>query len=193
MIFRTLLNIVQVFLQLLTGDWEGAGQTLQAIVRDWWRTLSSIFGEDDRRDRGVVAIRRFGAAWAAPLSTVSGPGCARRGAACRFVSRTGCRSGATCCLSEPKNYASPFRGLAKAGAHCAPGAHGHRGRRGVEAAGSAGCRRSTAPCRICGWRRRRAGAPIAITINIAGVPDAPAAGRASRDGVLAGLRAAGYR
>jgi phage-related protein len=33
--FRTILNIVQVALQLLTGDFEGAGQTLQSILNDW--------------------------------------------------------------------------------------------------------------------------------------------------------------
>jgi hypothetical protein len=33
--FRTILNIVQVALQLLTGDFQGAGQTLQSILNDW--------------------------------------------------------------------------------------------------------------------------------------------------------------
>lgn len=45
LVFRTLLNVVQVFLQLLTGDWEGAGETLQSIVRDLQVSLTRIFSQ----------------------------------------------------------------------------------------------------------------------------------------------------
>jgi len=45
MIFRTLLNVAEVFLQVLTGDFEGAGQTLQNIVQDWKSTLTRIFSD----------------------------------------------------------------------------------------------------------------------------------------------------
>jgi hypothetical protein len=38
-----------------------------------------------------------------------------------------------------------------------------------------------------------AGAPISITLNISGASDAQGASLAARDGVLAGLRAAGLR
>lgn len=37
--FRTILDIVQAILQLLSGDFEGAGKTLQGVVNRWWDLL----------------------------------------------------------------------------------------------------------------------------------------------------------
>lgn len=37
--FQTILDIVTVALQLLTGDFEGAGRTLQGIVSRWWNFI----------------------------------------------------------------------------------------------------------------------------------------------------------
>lgn len=38
-----LLQTVKLFLQILTGDWEGAGQTLQSIIRTLWDGIKEIF------------------------------------------------------------------------------------------------------------------------------------------------------
>lgn len=194
MIFRTLLNIVQVFLQLLTGDWEGAGQTLQAIVRDWWRTLSSIFGE---MIDGIVALWQSVDWGGIGRAVVDGIWAGLRAAWGGLQDWFGDRLQEwrnMLPFSEPKDPTSPLRGLAKAGAAIV-----HQVRMGIEGAGEwklPDLRLPQVDSAMPDLRMAQAqgaGAPIAITINIAGVPDAPAAGRASRDGVLAGLRAAGYR
>jgi len=40
---KTLLDLVTVALQLLTGDWEGAGETLEGIVSRWWLFIREAF------------------------------------------------------------------------------------------------------------------------------------------------------
>lgn len=45
MMFRTLLNVAEVFLQVLTGDFEGAGRTMQAIIQDWKTTITAVFSD----------------------------------------------------------------------------------------------------------------------------------------------------
>ena len=85
-------------------------------------------------------------------------------------------------FSEPKDPSSPLRGLAKAGEAIVD-----QVRSGIERAAAWSLPDLRMP------QAEAAGAQISITINISGMEDAPAAGRASKDGVLAGLRAAGWR
>lgn len=182
MIFRTLMSIVQVFLQVLTGDWEGAGTTLHGIVRDWWTTLRRIFSE---MIASIVALWRSVDWGGIGRSIVDGIWAGLRaawdGLQTWFADRLQDWRNMLP-FSEPKDPSSPLRGLAKAGEAIVD-----QVRSGIERAAAWSLPDLRMP------QAGGGGSPITITINIAGVQDAPAAGRASRDGVLAGLRAAGYR
>ena len=182
MIFRTLLNIVQVFLQVLTGDWEGAGKTLQGIVRDWWTTLRRIFSE---MIDGIVKLWQsvdWGGIGRAIVDGIwAGLRAAWGGLQSWFADRLQ-EWRNMLPFSEPKDPSSPLRGLAKAGEAIVD-----QVRSGIERAAAWSLPDLRMP------QAEGAGAPISITINISGMEDAPAAGRASKDGVLAGLRAAGWR
>lgn len=184
LIFRTLLNIVQVFLQVLTGDWEGAGQTLQGIVRDWWTTLRRIFSD---MIASIVELWRsvnWGGIGRAIVDGIwSGLQSAWGGLQSWFQDRL--RDWRNMLpFSEPKDPASPLRGLSKAGKAIVD-----QVRSGIERAADWALPDLRMP-QVAG---AGAGAPISITINISGVADAEGAGRASRDGVLAALRAKGLR
>ena len=79
---KTLLDVITVALQLLTGDFEGAGETLQGILDRWYDFFH------DAIMAIVNGIRNWfqsidWAAVGAPLWMVSGAGCRRRGAICR--------------------------------------------------------------------------------------------------------------
>lgn len=184
LVFRTLLNIVQMFLQVLTGDWEGAGQTLQGIVRDWWTTLRHIFSE---MIASIVALFRsvdWGGVGRAIVDGIwSGLRAAWGGLQSWFSDRLQ-EWRNMLPFSEPKDPSSPLRGLADAGEAIVD-----QVRSGIERAADL----SLPDLRMPQVAGSTAGAPISITINISGVHDAPAAGLASKDGVLAALRAAGYR
>jgi phage-related protein len=41
---RTIMDTVQFWLQVFTGDWEGAGETLKGIVERWWGAIQTLFG-----------------------------------------------------------------------------------------------------------------------------------------------------
>lgn len=183
LIFRTLLNIVQVFLQVLTGDWEGAGQTLQGIVRDWWTTLRRIFSD---MIASIVELWRsvnWGGIGRAIVDGIwSGLQSAWGGLQSWFQDRL--RDWRNMLpFSEPKDPSSPLRGLAKAGEAIVD-----QVRSGIERAAG-----WTVPGLNLPQTAGAMAAPMNITINISGVADAQGAGRASRDGVLAALRAKGLR
>lgn len=192
LVFRTILNIVQVGLQVLTGDFEGAGQTLQAIVRDLWTSLSRIFGQmiDAIVDmwssidwggigRAIIEGIANGlsnaagwlrdAAWDAAMAALEA---ARNALGIHSPSAVAARE-----IGQP--FAEGIGvGMRESMAALAGDVNaGLRGLvSGVQAPALAG-----------------AGAPISITINVSGASDAQGVGLASRDGVLAGLRAAGLR
>lgn len=87
-------------------------------------------------------------------------------------------------FSEPKDPSSPLRGLAKAGEAIVD-----QVRTGIDRAADW----SLPDLRMPQAVGAGGSAPMTITINISGVADAEGAGRASRDGVLAALRAKGVR
>lgn len=183
LVFRTLLNIVQVFLQVLTGDWEGAGQTLQAIVRDWWTTLRQIFSD---MIAGIIELWRSVDWGGIGRAIVDGIWSGLRSAWGGLQSWFGDRLQEwrnMLPFSEPKDPSSPLRGLAKAGEAIVD-----QVRSGIERAAD-----WTVPGLGLPQMATAAAAPMTITINISGVADAEGAGRASRDGVLAALRAKGLR
>lgn len=183
LVFRTLLNIVQVFLQVLTGDWEGAGQTLQAIVRDWWTTLRQIFSD---MIAGIIELWRsvdWGGIGRAIVDGIWG-GLRSAWGGLQSWFRDRLQEWRNMLpFSEPKDPSSPLRGLAKAGEAIVD-----QVRSGIERAAD-----WTVPGLGLPQMATAAAAPMTITINISGVADAEGAGRASRDGVLAALRAKGMR
>lgn len=192
LVFRTILNIVQVGLQVLTGDFEGAGQTLQAIVRDLWTSLSRIFSQmiDAIVDmwssidwggigramiEGIADGLRNAAGWlrdAAWDAAMAALDAARNALGIHSPSAVAAHE-----IGQP--FAEGIGvGMRESMAALAGDVNaGLRGLvSGVQAPAMAG-----------------AGAPISITLNISGASDAQGASLAARDGVLAGLRAAGLR
>lgn len=70
---RTILDIVTVALQLLTGDWQGAGDTMRGIVSRWWEFFRDAF-EAIRRaitsiDWGGVGRAMIDAIWQGTQNT----------------------------------------------------------------------------------------------------------------------------
>lgn len=186
MVFRTLLNVVQVFLQVLTGDWEGAGQTLQNIVRDLWTTLTGIFGDMLNAIRDLwLGIDWGGIGWAVINGIRDGISSAWGGLQSWFEGKLqGLRNMLP--FSEPRDPSSPLRGLSQSGEAIV-----NMVRDGMERAGAWTLPALQMPG---GGLGAAAGAgPVSVTINISGAGDATGVGLAARDGVLAGLRAAGVR
>ena len=182
LVFRTLLNIVQVFLQVLTGDWEGAGQTLQAIVRDLWTTLTGIFGDMLNAIRELWMGIDWGAIGMAVINGIrDGISAAWGGLEQWFRNKLNDLRNMLP-FSEPKDPSSPLRGLGRSGEAIVDMV-----RDGMERAGA-----WTLPgLQMPGGVGAAASAPVSITINVNGGGDATGVGLASRDGVLAALRAAG--
>jgi hypothetical protein len=192
LMFRTILNIVQVGLQLLTGDFEGAGQTLQAIVRDLWTTLSQIFsqmldaivqmwrsidwgGIGRAMVEGIASGIRNAAGWlrdAAWDAAMSALEAARNALGIHSPSAVAARQ-----IGQP--FAEGI-GVGMRESMAALAGDVNAGLRGL----MGGVAMPTAA---------GAGATISITINIGGAQDANSIGLASRDGVLSALRAAGLR
>lgn len=209
--FRTLLDLASAALQLLTGDFEGAGETLRGIVTRWSTTLRSIFGE---MIDGILALWRA-VDWAGIGRAIvdgiwAGLRAAWGGLQSWFADRLQ-EWRNMLPFSEPKDPASPLRGLAKAGTAIV-----QQVRTGIERAGGWTLPDMELPSgativqqvhtgieRAGGWALpglQPAGAAVApgpvsitITINNYGVSDGAGVGRASRDGVLEALRSAGWR
>lgn len=185
LVFRTLLNVVQVFLQVLTGDWEGAGQTLQSIVRDLWTTLTGIFGDMLNAIRDLWLGIDWGGIGMAVINGIrDGISSAWGGLQSWFEDKLqGLRNMLP--FSEPRDPSSPLRGLSQSGEAIV-----NMVRDGMERAGA-----WTLPnLQMPGGMASAAGAgAVSVTINVNGATDATGVGLAARDGVLAGLRAAGVR
>lgn len=185
LMFRTLLNIVEVFLQLLTGDWEGAGQTLQNILRDWQTTLTNIFRQMIAAIVDLwTSIDWGGIGWAIIDGIRDGISAAWGGLESWFRNKLADLRNMLP-FSEPKDPSSPLRNLAASGEAIV-----EQVRLGMERAGDWSLPALNAAGAAAGAARS---GTVNITINIGGGADAPGVGLASRDGVLAGLRAAGLR
>lgn len=191
---KTLLDLVTVALQLLTGDWEGAGETLEGIVSRWWYFVADAFDAiwDAILDwynsidwlqlgRDIIAGIANGIAGAAGLV---------------YDALTGAVGGSIDNLKSWLGIASPSQRAAdEIGAPTAEGiAAGFRSSlealqldmAGGLAALMGGMAPATGPALATGGA-------VSVTINNYGVGDANSAGRASRDGVLDALRSAGWR
>lgn len=179
-IMRSILDIVTVALQLLTGDWEGAGETLRGIVSRWWEFFRDAF---NAIRRAITSIDWGGIGRAVVDGIWDGMEASWGGLQSWFDDRLqGMRDMLP--FSEPKDANSPLRGLAASGEAIVD-----QIRSGIERAGA------LVPPAL-GMQPQAvaagAGAPISITLNITG-GDAAGIGISARDGVLAGLRAAGVR
>jgi len=191
---KTLLDLVTVALQVLTGDWEGAGKTLEGIVSRWWEFVADAFDAiwDAILDwynsidwlqlgRDIIAGIADGIVAAAGLV---------------FDALTGAVGGSIDTLKDWLGIASPSQRAAdEIGAPTAEGiAAGFRS--SLEAlqvdmaGGLAALMGGLAPAAAGG---AVAGAPMTITINNYGMANGAEAGRASRDGVLDALRSVGWR
>lgn len=177
---QAIFDIVTVVLQLLTGDWEGAGNTLQGILQRWQEFFRSAFDAIVRTIQNID----WGGVGRAILDTLwAGMRAAWDSGVDWFRDRLSDLRNMLP-FSEPKDPASPLRGLTRSGEAIV----------GMIQDGINSASAWTIPAlnlpEVAG---AGAGAPISITINISGAGDPAGVGLASRDGVLAGLRAAGLR
>lgn len=190
--FRTILNIVQAILQLLTGDFKGAGDTLKGILNDWrsffeviikgivngvrtWFTSIDWAGVGRSILEGIANGLRAGGGYIAEVALD-----AAERAKQSFLNLWGIHSPSTVAADE---IGVPFaqgigvgirQGLSAITSDVNSGLQGLMGGIQTPAATGAG------------------GGIINITINVGG-GDATAVGGAARDGTLAALRAAGLR
>jgi phage-related minor tail protein len=190
-VMRTIGDIVTLALQLLTGDWEGAGQTLENIVQRLWDTIVTIFSNQLDSIRTLFGVIDWQAAGQAIVDGV------RDGINNAWDSLIDWFNGKLQELrnmlpfSEPRDSSSPLRGLGKAGQ-----ATVEMYQDGMDQA-FAGLNAS-----MSGGLAGMVGAPMLaaagnsstnITINITGSDDAQTIGRAAENGVLSALRRAGVR
>lgn len=188
--FRTILNIVQAVLQLLTGDFEGAGNTLKSILNDWRSFFEMII-------KGIVnGVRTWFQSidWASVgRGILDGIANGIRSGAGRIADAA--RDAAEDAFEAAKNFLgihSPSQLAAdEIGQPFAEGIG--QGIRNTLADMSAGV--NTGLQGLMGGIQQptaTAAGAISITINISGT-DAAGAGVAARDGVLSALRSAGLR
>lgn len=188
LMFRTLLNIVEVFLQVLTGDWEGAGQTLQSIVRDWQSTLTQIFRELVQAIVDVWNSIDWGGLGRAMIEGIAS---GISGAAGWLADQA--QQAAWGALDAAKNalgIRSPSRVAAEEIGQPFVEGIGEGMRRAMDGL-TAGVTTLAGGLVGAAGAGATAGAPVYVTQNFYGPVDGPTVRQASRDGVLAALRAAG--
>ena len=188
--FRTILNIVQAVLQLLTGDFKGAGETLKSILNDWRIFFETII-------KGIVNGIRT---WFTSIDWGQVGRDILNGIA------NGIRAGAGAITDAARQAAQSALDGAKnlLGIHSPSSVAAQEvGQPFAEGIG-AGIRSSLADMALgvnTGLQGLMAGittptaaaaGAINITINVSGT-DAGGAGIAARDGVLSALRSAGLR
>lgn len=179
---QTIFDIVTLALQLLTGDWEGAGNTLQGILSRWQEFFRSAFEAIVRTIQNID----WGGVGRAIIDTLwAGMRAAWDSGADWFEDRLRDLRNMLP-FSEPRDPASPLRGLTRSGEAIV----------GMIQDGINSASAWTIPAlnlpQMAG-AGAGAGAPISVTINVNGGGDATGVGLAARDGVLAALRAAGVR
>lgn len=188
---RNIGDIITLVLQILTGDWQGAGQTLENIVRRIWDTITLIFRTQLDSIRTLFGMIDWQAAGRAIVDGVK-DGISNAWARLEgwFRERLQ-RLRDMLPFSEPRDGASPLRNLGRAGK-----ATVEMYQDGMEQA-LAGLNAT-----MSGGLAGMVGTPVMaaaggnstnITINISGNGDPQAVGRAAENGVLSALRRAGVR
>lgn len=181
---RTILDLVQVVLQLLTGDFEGAGETLKGIVARWYDffrdgIMAIVNGIRDwfqSVDWGAVGQAIVDGIWAGMAASWDGM-------QDWFWGRLDAMRNMLP-FSEPKDPASPLRGLRESGAAIV-----EMLQQGIADAGQLG----VPALNLAGATAGATGGPVNITINNYGVGDARGVGQASEGSVLSALRSMGWR
>ena len=188
---RNIGDIITLVLQILTGDWEGAGQTLENIVRRIWDTITFIFRTQLDTIQTLFNAIDWQAAGRAIVDGVKDGISNAWGSLRDWFNDKLQELRDMLPFSEPRDSSSPLRGLGKAGK-----ATVEMYQDGMEQA-FAGLNAS-----MSGGLTGMVGAPMLatagssstnITINITGGGDPQAVGRAAENGVLSALRRAGVR
>jgi len=188
--FRTILNIVQAVLQLLTGDFEGAGNTLKGILNDWRLFFESIIKTI------VNGIRTWFTSidWAqVGRDILNGIANGIRAGAGAITDAA--RSAAQSALDAAKNLLGIHSPSAVAAEEVGqPFAEGIGAGIRASLADMAGGVNTGLQGLMGGIQQPAAAAAggISITINVSG-GDSAGVGTAARDGVLSALRSAGLR
>jgi len=188
--FRTILNIVQAVLQLLTGDFEGAGNTLKGILNDWRLFFESIIKTI------VNGIRTWFTSidWAqVGRDILNGIANGIRAGAGAITDAA--RSAAQSALDAAKNLLGIHSPSAVAAEEVGqPFAEGIGAGIRASLADMAGGGNTGLQGLMGGIQQPAAAAAggISITINVSG-GDSAGVGTAARDGVLSALRSAGLR
>lgn len=194
LMMRTVLNTIQIGLQILTGDWEGAGQTLQGIIQDWKSTITRLFTEIVN---GIVNIWRSIDWGGIGRAIIEGIGTGLRNAGGWLADQA--RNAAQSALDAAKGLlgiSSPSKVAAdEIGEPFAEGiGEGMRNAmRGVTAQMDAVLSGMVGALEPAGSAAMGGGAPISITLSqyFQGNASPSEVRIASSDGVLAGLRSAG--
>jgi hypothetical protein len=195
---KTILDIVQLALQVLTGDWEGAGETLKGIVDRWylfvsdafdaiWNTISRWFAQLDLAQLGRNLIQGIADGIVGAAGLV-------------YDALTDAVGGSLDAMKSWLGIASPSKRAAdEIGAPTAEGvAMGFRSSLEALTADLAGGLEGLfgglqpAPA-FAGATAGAPSGPLNITINNYGVGDARGVNQASEGGVLSALRSAGWR
>lgn len=181
---RTLLDIITVALQLLTGDFEGAGETLQGILERWYDFFHDAILAIVNGVRDWFASIDWAAVGRAMVDGIwRGMQAAWSGLENWFWDRLD-ELRDMLPFSEPKDPDSPLRGLRESGAAIV-----EMLQTGIAEAGQL-----LAPSLdLRGAAAGGGGGALSVTINVYGAGDAAGAGRAARDGVLDALRSVGWR
>lgn len=197
-VLKTVLDLVTLVLQLLNGEWDKAGATLQEIVTRLWETIKIIFSASLEALMGLV----FGFDWASIGTNIMGG------------IRDGINSGASWiydatlgAVQDAYNSATSWLGInspskkAEEGIGMpfvqgiAKGIAGNVGKLTVDV--NAGLRNVmdgvAIPAGAFGApvAAGAGGASVVINQHFSGAVDAETMRRASRDGLLSGLRAVG--
>ena len=187
---RNIGDIITLALQLLTGDWEGAGQTLEAIVRRIWDTITFIFRTQLDTIRTQFNMIDWQAAGQAIVDGVkTGISNAWSGLRDWFTGRLQAMRDMLP-FSEPRDSTSPLRNLGRAGQATVEMYQDgmERAFAGLNASMSGG---------LAGMMQPATAPAVStnnnIVVNISGIADIDGVKTASREGVLAALRARGIR
>lgn len=179
---KTLLDLVTVALQLLTGDFEGAGETLKGILERWYDFFHDIITSivDGVRD-WFASVDWVGLGRSIIVDIADGI----RGAAgflwdAALEAAQGAYDGAMNWLTGGGGDGSRS---GRAGGFDLGGFDAAVGRLAPSTGSGAGV----------GALAAGFGGPLTVTINVYGASDARAVGGAARDGLLDALRSAGWR
>jgi hypothetical protein len=189
--FRTILNVIQGILQLLTGDFKGAGDTLKTILNDWKTFFETIiksiangirtwFNEVDWSGIGKNILNGIAAGIRSGAGAIKDAAQRAAGDALEAAKRfLGIHSPSTVAAEE---IGEPFAAGIGAGIRSSLSSMAGGVNAGLDSLMGG---MATPQAALAG--------AVNITINVNGGSDPAGVGRAARDGVLSAMRSAGLR